>query len=76
MNTWVKATTDRLDLSDRVLKSWAAMVKLGQTPAENLRLVEAELEILKRYRVEDPQRVDELIKGFEGLADHLRRSLN
>lgn len=73
--TLIPASTDRLDLSERVLFGWEEMAKIGATPPENLRLVVNEMEELRRRREEDPDRVDGLIDRYDALRQKLAQSI-
>ena len=72
----IKAHVDRLDLSEQVLARWEQMMELGATPAENLRLIESEIGILRRLLTDDPHRVADLIKRYEAVARRLRNAFH
>ena len=71
-----KADIDRLDLSERVITGWEAMGGPTGTPAELLRMIDAELRILAGLRASDPARADRLTARYERLALRLRASIN
>lgn len=69
------AKLDRIDMSEQVLNGWPVMLSLGATPAENLRLIENEIEAL-RLLTDQPERRAALIGRYEGLAAELRQGIN
>ena len=69
------AKLDRIDMSEQVLNRWPVMLSLGATPAENLRLIENEIDALQAL-TEQHERRAVLIGRYEAQAAELRRGIN
>lgn len=63
---------NRLDLSERLLIGWEEIYHRASPPLMALRLVEAEIELLRTMREHDADAVDELLDRYERVADRLR----
>jgi hypothetical protein len=69
------AKLDRIDMSEQVLNGWPVMLRLGATPAENLRLIENEIEALQAL-TDQPERRAGLIERYKDLGAGLRQDIN
>lgn len=67
---------DRLGLAEEVLVIWEQMLLAGSLTVENLALATNEVKILEAHRLQDPQRVDDLIRRFQAIASSLSSKLN
>ena len=69
-------TASRLDISRRLLLGWEEIYRQAFPHSIALRLVEAEIELLRTMREQDATVVDDLIDRYERIAERLRRSSN